>query len=161
MAVPVNIRANVRVPFPALIQATFPLTVAKANGIWTFNVDINQLASIIASELGGIPPNYRAVTVSPISIVSTPVDIIIGVDTVAINAAWTVNLPLSSSRGGFPLTFKDISGAARTFNGTFVPAGTDKIENVAASAVLMNTDRMSLRLQPVSQGTGAPGWIRL
>ena len=162
MATPVNIRANVRVPFPALVQGVFPVSIAKANGIWSISVDITGLANIIASQLGGIPPQYRATTLTPITVQTSPsLDTYIGVDTAAIAGPWQVNLVTAVSRQGFPLWFKDISGSARTYNGTFNPAGTDLIETVGGPQVLMNIDRQVIGLLPVTQGTGSPGWIRI
>lgn len=161
MSVPVNIRANVRTPFPAVITCNSPMSVAKANGVWTFNVDLDGLVLQIIQGLGGIPPNYRATTSAPVSVLSSPPDYYIGVDTNAIGAAWSINLVTAVSRKGLPLYVKDIGGKAHTFPGTFVPAAGDLIDNTAGSPTLMNIDRQIVGLLPVTQGTGAPGWIRV
>lgn len=162
MSVPVNIRANVRVPFPALVLANFPLSVAKANGIWTFNIDVSDIAQEISNTVGGIPHNYRAVTATPVSILGSPqLDYYLGIDTIAINAAWNVQLPTAASRNSFALIFKDIGGVARNFPGTFTPAGTETIEGVNSAQVLLNIDRQSVTLIPILTGRGAPGWLRI
>jgi hypothetical protein len=44
MTLPANIRVNVRVPFPALVQGGAFVTVAKANGIWSITPNYNLLA---------------------------------------------------------------------------------------------------------------------
>lgn len=41
-----NIRVNAQVPFPALVTGSGPVTIAKANGIWTLGLDINDLAPL-------------------------------------------------------------------------------------------------------------------
>lgn len=162
MAVPVNIRANVRVPFPALILANFPLSVAKANGVWTFNIDVTDIAQSIANTVGGIPHNYRAVTATPVSILGSPqLDYYLGIDTLAIAAPWNVQLPTAASRNSFALIFKDIAGGARTYPGTFTPATSEFIETSSSAQVLLNTDRQSVTLIPVLTGRGAPGWMRI
>lgn len=162
MAVPVNIRANVRVPFPALVIANYPLTVAKANGTWTFNIDVADIANSISNTVGGIPHNYRAVTVSPVTILGSPnLDYYLGIDTIAINAAWNVQLPTAASRNTFALIFKDIAGKATTFPGTFTPAGGEFIEASSGPQTLLNINHQSVTLIPVLQGRGSPGWMRI
>src|SRR6266436_445469 len=35
MALPAKIRANMAVPFPAMVQGSGPITLGKQNGVWT------------------------------------------------------------------------------------------------------------------------------
>lgn len=57
MALPANIRVNVRVPFPTLVQGSGPTTVTKANGIWTVGFSIAQLTAQ-APALSKFPTDY-------------------------------------------------------------------------------------------------------
>jgi hypothetical protein len=47
MALPANIRVNVGVPFPSLVQGSGPVTIAKQNGIWQVGFSLNVLAQQI------------------------------------------------------------------------------------------------------------------
>jgi hypothetical protein len=53
MALPANIRINASVPFPAMVTGSGPITIGKANGIWTVGLSIAQLQT-------QIPPGVNA-----------------------------------------------------------------------------------------------------
>ncbi len=46
MSTPANIRVNIGAPFPALVKGGGPVTIAKANGIWTVGFQIANLAGM-------------------------------------------------------------------------------------------------------------------
>lgn len=76
--------------------------------------------------------------------------------TLLVNRAGTVavNLPSSTSRNGYPLAIKDISGAADTNNITINRNGSDLIDGL--TSVVITNPYGSFSLKPV---TG--GWIIL
>jgi hypothetical protein len=47
MALPPNIRVNVRVPFPALVNTQGPVTIAKNNGIYSFGFSVTPFGTVI------------------------------------------------------------------------------------------------------------------
>jgi hypothetical protein len=53
MGLPANIRVNAAFPFPALVQGSGPVTVAKNNGIWTIGHSITNVANQLPP-----PANY-------------------------------------------------------------------------------------------------------
>jgi hypothetical protein len=69
-----------------------------------------------------------------------------------VNRAGTVaiNLPSASSRAGYPLTIKDISGAAQANNITINRNGSDTIEGL--TSLIINAAWGAYRLIPVSGG---------
>lgn len=110
------------------------------NDIFT---DISEALTLLGEQLYG----QTAVTATPYVPAAT--------DTLAlvnVAGAVTVNLPLSSARDGYPLTIKDISGAAATNNITINKNTTDTIEGL--SSIVIATNWGGYTLVPV---TG--GWI--
>lgn len=69
---------------------------------------------------------------------------------VSSSVAFTVDLPLASSRNGLPLVIKDISGNAHTNNITINRNSTDTIEG--ATSIVINTDWGGWHLYPVTGG---------
>ena len=159
MSLPANIRVNVRAPFPTQVASTSFITVSKANGIWTIAPNYLNLAEnpgltatqvfalqdtvtglwsymsaqlLIASALS----NYRTVTtVGVVNFLATDTILLLKKSS---SGASTVNLPLAASRGGVPVTVKDLTGDANTNNITLVPAGSDTIDGFSAAAAAAN-----------------------
>lgn len=134
MKLPANIRVNVKAPFPTLVYGTGPITVTKANGIWTIGFNISQIAAETPAQ-PAYPTDYvlcydavnkvsfvmsfstlvallparpqRSITASgnlPIAITDSILNI---------NAATdlTPAVPLASTRVGSPLKFKNKTGS--------------------------------------------------
>ncbi len=132
MTLPANIRVNLGAPFPALVKASGPITLSKANGIWivgfsfaSLGVQTPPLANypndyLIAYDsvantffkmpLSGFPalvrPQRSITAAGNLPILAT--DFILN-----INAATDLVpiVPLAASRLGVPLTFKDLPGS--------------------------------------------------
>lgn len=127
MTLPANIRVNVRVPFPALVQGAAFITVAKANGIWTIKPNYQLLAaapSITATQLVAVYDSASGVwnTVTPAQLGSGGGG---GGDLLAANNLSDVVSKTTSFNNISPMTtpgdmiYGGASGAA-----TRLPAGT-------------------------------------
>lgn len=185
MTLPANIRVNVRVPFPALVQGAAFITVSKANGIWTITPNYQLLAgapSITPTQLiavfdtasriwstvpadifgsgGGGSVIYRIVT-SAGAVVVQPSDTVILLQK-SPSGASTIDLPLSGSRNGIPITVKDLTYDANTNNITFVPASGETLDGFSAAAAVANgvalidVDGGFKTFNPLTSG----GWYR-
>jgi len=147
MALPANIRVNVKAPFPALVYGTGPITVMKTNGIWTIGFSI-------ASFPVQTPPltNYAADFVFVWDSVAQaffqmPIGVFVGLAGVQLQRSITgagnlpiqagdrilninavtdlaPSVPLAASRAGVPLTFVNIKNS---HSQTITAAGTDKL----------------------------------
>ena len=178
MNIPANIRVNAAFPFPALVQGFGPVTISKANGIWTIGFSIDQLGqrtsatpatdfilvwddvnntfykisiANLASAInaGGAARAQRLVTASPI--VVAPTDQIINCN-IAVTASCA--LPFAASRVGAPVTFHDM-GQALAHPITLTASGADTIDG-QPSYVLSN-NRQTVTLVPFNDGTSV-GW---
>ena len=161
MSLPADIRVNVRVPFPALVQGAAFITVAKSSGIWTLapnyqvlsqapNLTPTQILAvydtasgvwnqITAFSLGlataGIGV-YRTVTAAgAVTIGPTDVTILLKKSP---SGASSIVLPTSASRAGLPVTVKDLTYDANTNNITFVPSSGETLDGFSASASIAN-----------------------
>lgn len=95
------------------------------------------------------PRRQRLVTASPI-VVQTNDDII----NCNIPVTATCTLPIASTRGGVPLTFKDL-GQAFAHNITLTASGTDAIEG--QPSIRIGNNYQSITLVPLNDGTST-GW---
>jgi hypothetical protein len=154
MALPANIRVNVRVPFPALVTGSGPVTVTKVNGIWTIGLNAGLLVTqnppvnfaadlvfvwdpvaktFILAPLSGLIAapgrQQRSITTNGGGAHSLPVlanDSVLNIN----NAGDLVPVvPLASTRNGAPLSFKNLPGShvqtlTRTAPDTFDGANT-------------------------------------
>lgn len=135
------------------------IEVTKANGIWTIAPDYALLAEAIsitqtqvlvvfdpitgffntvnASQLIAMGQNtYRIVTAAgDVSIQSADMVILMNK---SVGAATNINLPLSSDRGGVPVTCKDFKGDSNINNITFVPSIGETIDGFSAADAITN-----------------------
>lgn len=108
------------------------------NAIFT---DISDALTLLGQQVYGTTP-----------VASTPYVPVAADSLILVNFAGAVaiNLPLASSRSGYPLAIKDISGAASTNNITINKNTTDTIEGL--SSIVINADYGGYYLVPVSGG---------
>lgn len=92
----------------------------------------------------------RSVTATPIVLTTT--DEILNLN---INADAACALPLSTTRGGLPLTFKDVGAHGGAHNVTFTPGGAEKIDGAVSFKI--EVDRQGLTLVPFNDGVNN-GW---
>lgn len=178
MALPPDIVVRVPAPFPALVQGSGPVTLVKANGVWTIGFTITAFASQnppianyptdyalcwddvaktfikvsltnLAATLGGAR-TQRLVTASPISVNST--DQILNVNIAS--GSPTCALPSAASRLGVPLTIIDVGGNFGAHPLTVSAA--DTIDG--ASSIVLGTNHQSITLIPANDGT-TTGWF--
>ena len=183
MSLPANIRVNVRAPFPTRVQGAAFIQVTKANGIWTINPNYTSLAPsvglagtqivalfdtvsktwsyISALSLLAATDIYRIVTTAgTVTILPTDVTILLNKSP---SGASSIQLPNSATRGGAPITVKDMTGDANTNVITFVPASGETIDGLSASAAaangvaLIDRDYGSKTLYPLQSG----GWYAI
>ncbi len=180
MTLPANIRVNANVPFPSRVSGASFIVVSKANGVWNIAPNYSLLAVIpptqtqefvvydpvtgaygllnVSTFLTSNAGNYRLVSASG-DVTITQFDVIILLDK-TVGAATNVNLPLSSSRSGVPVTVKDLKGDANTNNITFVPTLSETIDGFSAAAAaangvaLIDINYGSKTLYPLTSG----GW---
>jgi ethanolamine ammonia-lyase large subunit len=167
------IRGRSLVRFPANIDTDAFLTVAMADGTYTFGVDYTVLdanpitdpTSALAAVYDRSAEIWKVVTLSALvasatKIVQTvteagPVDILPNAGLVLVNqtvgAAITLNMPLASAKT-CPAKIIDWKGDAGTNNITIALSGSDKFQGNVSSWVL-GADGASVALDPIS-GTG-------
>jgi hypothetical protein len=106
----------------------------------------------IFTDLTAALTSLGAQTYGSTSVIATPY-VPLAADTfLAVNFAGAVaiNLPSAASRAGYPLTVKDISGAANTNNITINRNGADTIEG--ATSLVINLAWGAYKLKPVTGG---------
>lgn len=172
-SLPYNIRVNVNVPFPALVAGAQGIKITKSNGIWTIAPDYTAFpVSTVISQIN-LPNSYflvwnsvtgfytlvpltsitQAASPTPINVALSPyvvqsTDSILYVD--SSGGAVTVTLPAAVNRNGFPLTIKDVAGAAATHNISIVPNGTETIDGL--NPLPVNANYGGFRLYPKTGG---------
>ena len=57
MVLPANIRVNAQLPFPSLVTGTGPITITKANGVWTVGFSIVPFG-VANPPVGNYPTDY-------------------------------------------------------------------------------------------------------
>lgn len=173
MTLPANIRINVMVLFPARVQGSGPITVGKANGIFTIGYSVAgyptlnpvfdptskevlvfdpttglfwniTVANLFASLSAG---SVRTITAAG-DVTVAPTDTYIRLNK-TIAATSNVNLPTSASRSGVDLVIKDVKGNAASFNFAVKCSGTEDVDGITAGAGgylgIMNFQSMTLR----------------
>lgn len=145
------IRVNTQVNFPALVKGSGPITVAKANGVWTVGLSTAIFAQIYGI-LPGVGRPQRSVGASPIVI--SGVDQILNINIPT--GAPTCALPQASTRSGVPLTFKDVGANFAAHNLTLTPFAGDTIDG--AASLVLSIPRQSITLVPFNDGVNG-GWF--
>lgn len=181
MTIVPNVRVNAQLPFPSLVYGTGPITIGKANGIWTVGFSIAAFGSQNPPS-GNFPTDYflaydananaffkMSITnlVSALNaslgiartqraVTATPI-VIVGTDQILncnIASAAACALPAAAGRNGVPLTFKDL-GQATAHNITLTANGADTIDGAATYVIRNNFGWVTL--VPFNDGTNA-GW---
>lgn len=177
MASPVNIRVAAAFPFPALVRGAAPVTVSKANGIWTVALDVADLTAHVPSvaDLGqeywivwdSIRLTYFKVALSTLGVggarlqrAANASPIVVAANDQVINfsigAPATCALPSYATRNGVPLTFNDSGGLLTAVNKLRItPLGAETIDGLAF--VDMVTKHNKITLTPYNDGTNT-GW---
>jgi hypothetical protein len=158
LTLPANVRVNANVPFPSLVIGSGPITLSKTFGIWTIGFSIANLPVqpgpvnlstdflIVYDSISG---NFFSLPLSTLISSARPQRSITGVGNLPITAAdqilnvnpgpgLNITIPLASTRGGVPLTFKKTGGSPFTLTAT----GPDTLEGLAS--ILVNTGTVTL-----------------
>jgi hypothetical protein len=142
------LKLKFRTAFPALVSVISPLTLVKAGLAYTFGFDINALRTSLDAIYAPLTTNYTTVTGTGTYPVAVTDNIILINKTVP--AANSVQLPAASSRGGFPITIKDLKGDAATNNITVLPNGAETIDGLLS--VVINSNYGSYKFYPAQNG---------
>jgi hypothetical protein len=178
MTLPANIRVNLTAPFPALVQGIGPISVAKANGIWTIGLGVTQLI-VQVPPAGNFPTDYllvwdsvaktfftaslsslisgnrvqRSITTGPVVVTST--DQILNLN---LGSSLVITLPHFALRSGLPITFKDVGRQATAFPQTIAAAAGETIDSLAS--IPLNTNAQSITLMPANDSVNT-GWFQV
>jgi hypothetical protein len=183
MTLPANVRVNVSVPFPSTVTGAGPIVISKNQGIWTVSLTIVQLAQLstgfdpttklllvydqltgsfvqttVANLIAAGLNTYRIVTAAgDVTILATDQTILMNK---TVGAATNINLPTSGSRGGVPITVKDLKGDANTNNIRFVMSGAETLDGFSQATADTNgaskivTNYAKKTIYPLTSG----GW---
>lgn len=158
MTLPANIRINVRAPFPSRVKGGAFIQVSKANGIFTISPNYEILAPSVGISGTQILALQDLVTgawsyINALSLIalnsiyrssagggtitarSTDVTILV---TGSPSSATTIQLPSSATRGGAPVSVKDLTYNASGHNINFAPALGETIDGFSAAAAITN-----------------------
>jgi hypothetical protein len=178
MTLPASIRINVTAPFPALVVGTGPITLEKANGIWSVGFSIDRLAYVVPAPAAlasdfliaydSAARTFFKLTLADVAAaanVSTPsYDSAAGTYNVTnetvllidklIPAAHNIQLPAAAARNGVPIVIKDFAGVCGdpTKIATILPGAGEMIDGLAALPV--NSNYGGFNLVPIATG----GW---
>lgn len=159
-----QIRFNVGANFPTSIQGLGFVTIAKSGGFWTFKVDYTKL-TILATGINpaikyvavydSVSGIYNIISLSALSaaiaggytgpIVAAGSYTVQPNDTTVLlqktaGAATDIILPASATRGGLPITVKDLKGDANANNIRFVMNGVETLDGFSQAAADANGD---------------------
>lgn len=158
MSLPAFIRVNVRTPFPSRVQGAAFIQISKANGIWTITPNYTILAPSVglsgtqvialydtvsktwsytsALSLLSVESIYRtAPGGSTITVLPSDVTILI---TGSPSSPTTIQLPNAATRGGAPVSVKDLTYLANTQNINFAPSLGETLDGFSAAAAITN-----------------------
>lgn len=161
MSLPANIRVNTSAPFPSLVTASGPVTLAKANGIWKIGLSVAMLgvenvsnpATTYLLLYDSVAGNWFKIPLSSLPITGARVQrSITGAGNLPIastdqilnvNAAvpgLIIAIPLAVTRtGGAPLTFNFIPGSSPF---TLTATGPDTLDGQAS--LVLNSGGVTL-----------------
>lgn len=164
-----SLRLKVATRIPAQLVANNFLTITKANGVYTFNVDYTLLGpgpiqdptTAMIALLDVTAGTYKEVSLS--SLLSSSLQIeqhitaagpvtvnantgIVRVDQ-TVGASITINLPAAASKT-CPVLIADWKGDAGTNNITISPNGSEKIQGQSSWVIAADTGSVFLR--PIS-----------
>lgn len=180
-SLPYAIQGSVLVNFPAKTMGQGPVTVGKANGIWTVSLNLVGLAPLQA----GYDPTTKYILIfdiltqtwvqGPIATIfggqlptivtaAGPYNVVPGDYAILMNktvgAASTINLPVAASRVGVPLIIKDFKGDAVTNQITVVANGVETIDGMSnAAAQAAGVSKLTFNYQSkIFRPLAAGGW---
>lgn len=183
MPAPANIRVNTQAPFPTLVTASGPITIAKNFGIWQIGFTITAFgtqspptSSFATDFLLGYDANtntFFKISLSNIVaaltppgpirlqrlVTASPIVVSSGDQIINVNISSgspTCTLPTAASRTGNAVTFKDVGGQFGAHNLTIAPAGGDHIDG--GGNVVLGTNYQAVTLVPANDGT-SNGWF--
>lgn len=169
-----SLKLRAKVSFPSSVIATGPISVTKANGIWSVNYAPNLLSfkvpavadlptdyvvvwdSVANSYVNASISSFVALSASPTQTVDSAAgNYTVTTETLllvnkTVPAANNVVLPTSLSRSGVPLVVKDLAGNAATYNITIQAFGTEKIDGASTYQIVANYG--AVKLIPLSSG---------
>jgi hypothetical protein len=176
MTLPVNIRVNVKANFPTQVNVSGPLSLSKANGVWSFGMSFKGLAA--PANFGALSA-YQLVAQDPVAgtFYAVTASLLFGLGALAQGeAAQGGTYPVSPTGGDYcvvagsaatttfnlepsataqrPHSFIDTVGNAGSVGNNIVinANGAEKI--VGLSSVSIATDFGALTLYPLPQGGG-------
>lgn len=178
MALPANIRVNVRVPFPAQVSGSGMVVLTKANGIWAVSIDFTKLSALntqadipgaLVAVYDPVTKLYNTLTVSQVQgvlaqrSIRTNADLPIRSTDVILNlgisAPLAVSIPVASTRVGLPLRFQDVTGSwAAGTSVTFSRSGTDQFDG--ANTVVASLKYGWIEFTPLNDGINSGYKIR-
>jgi len=139
------VKGKMDVRFPALVTATSPVLLDKTGGNFTFSMDIDALAEMLASIFQPYEGVEQHITAAGPVTVADNAGIVRVNQTVG--AAITLNLPLAASKT-CPVLIADWKGDAGTNNITINPSGTEKIQGRSSWKIAGDTGSIFLRPIP-------------
>ena len=184
MALPARLRVNAAFPFPALVQGSGPITVAKSNGTWTLGYTIDGMAQSPSpgpndlillwdanlhnfyktslNTLGGgtAAGGQRSVTLAA-NLAAGASDQILNcnITTGSTGSPNTVALPSAASRAGLPISYIDVGGQALAHPIQISRAGSDVIlsANGSGTSITLSLNYQRLTFMPFTDGVNI-GW---
>jgi hypothetical protein len=175
MTLPPNIRVNIGAPFPAVVRGSGPISISRANGIWTIGMALPTTFTTQVPAASALPTDYvmvydsvagiwvavtlgtimagtqRAVAATPVSIL--PTDYVLHLN---LTISSNIVLPPYLSRAGMPLMFKDVGMQATAFPQTLSAATGETIDGLASIPLAVNGQ--SIRVVPANDGVNT-GWF--
>jgi hypothetical protein len=167
-----KIKARVVTQLPAAVVAGPAMKIVNANGIYTFSLDLSQIATLSSVAPDQISNQFvlsynvaeASLSLLPFNIAVSDKVIVVKTDAGAVNVgefdgiilinkgtpeATTINLPASDSKIG-AVKIVDFAGNAGTYNITLVPSGSDVINGQTEWVIA--GDGGSVVLDPVTGG---------
>jgi hypothetical protein len=178
MTVIANLRTNVGVPFPALVQGSVPIAVTRNGGIWTLGLSFDLVSQHVplAGEFttdyllvyDSLQKTFIKISISDFQALLTnpapTIDQVAGTYTVTseqtllikktVPAAHNIQLPTAASRNGINIIIKDVAGNAAANVATILPSGGETIDGLASLPINANYGGFNLAPLPASAGTG-------